>query len=398
MPRAFPVAVLALVVFSAAACAPQKPPTEHEAVRRNIAVQTISPRPIEIRVKLPVTLKAREDIELRAAQAGTILDLPFEEGQIVPQSSVPKAAWIEADEFVKANPGLGLTDDAVLYRNLAHLASVPAFARMDDRALRTNFREAQAQYDAATRGLNRVLSYKDSTEAQIDTARTARVGARANCDRLLHMIEDAYVTNPVRGILNRRLHRSGEYVNNGELLGMVAVLDPMVAVLNVPEDHKEAVKVGADLDITIRSVNDNLGKPVAIKARIRLVDQVAHATTHTFRVEADIANADLKLPAGVFGTTQLLIYSQPAALTVPLTALKLKGERISLFVLADGGKVKEVQDINVGHMTSDWVELLGDKVRQGDRVVVMGAQLLADADLVTVRQDPTATPAKDGRS
>lgn len=389
---------LALVVLAAAACAPQMPQAPHEAVRRNVAVETINPKPVEIRVKLPVTLKAREDIELRAAQAGTILDLPFEEGQTIPQSTIPKAGWVEADEFIMANPGAGLTDDVVLYRNLAHLDAVPAFARIDDRSLRINFREAQAQYDAATRALNRVLSYKDSTEAQVDTARTARVGARANCDRLRRMIEDAYVTNPVKGLLKKRMHRAGEYVNGGELLGTVAVLDPMVAELHVPEDHKEAVKVGADLDITISSINDSLGKPVAVRARIRLVDQVAHATTHTFRVEADIANPDFKLPAGVFGTTQLLIYAQPAALTVPLSALKLRGEKISLFLLAEGGKAREVKDIIIGRMTSEWVELLGDKVRQGDRVVVMGAQLLADGDLVTVRQDPTAAPAKDGRS
>ncbi|MBE7491038.1 MAG: efflux RND transporter periplasmic adaptor subunit [Planctomycetes bacterium] len=379
----------------AAGCAPGLPQAEEGVVKRNVAVKLMQPQPVEIRLKLPVTLRAREIIELRAPVAGTLLELPYEEGARVEASAVPAARWLELDTYLKDNPGLAVTDERVLTRNLAHLNGVRTFALVDDRALRVNFAEAQAQYDAAARTLARVAGYKDSSEQQLDSARTALVAARAQCDRLLRLIADCRVTVPAPGVLLKRLRRVGEYVNGGELVATVAVLDPLVAELHLPEAHRPAVGPGTELDIEIQSVTDALGKPAHVKARVRMVDAVAHAQTHTFRVEADIANADHALPAGVFGTTYLMVYRAENALTVPLSALRLRGESVSLFVV-EGGKAREITGISLGKFSDTWAELLGDKVRPGQQVVVSGTQLIADGDEVVIRQDPTAAPAGQG--
>lgn len=382
----------------AAGC-PKIPEVPQTEVRRNVSVKTVEPKAIEIPVKLPVTLKAREEILLRSAGGGLIVDLPYEEGAQVPASQLPKAGWIEIDNYLKDHTGA--TDDELLGRNLAYLEGMKAFAHIDDRAARINFRDAQSQCDAATRALNRVLSYKDSSEAVIDNARTARAAARANCDRLRKMIEDSYITNPAAGVLKTRSRRLGEYVNGGELLGTVAVLDPLVAEFYVTEGHREAVKAGQTVNIEIQSVSDINGQPVKVPAKIRLVDAVAHAQTHSFRVEADIANPEHKLPAGVFGTLHLVVYQRDNAITAPLSALKLKGDKVSVFVV-ESGKAKEITDVKVGHIADEWVELLGDKLKKGQKLVVTGAQMIADGDLVEIRTDPTealAQPkAKDGRS
>lgn len=379
------------------ACAPKPPEAEGGPVRRNVSVQLMEPKPIAVTVKLPVTLRAREEVELRAAIPGVILSLPYEEGMEVPAGVMPPSEWVEADAFLKANPGLSATDDAVLTRNLRHLDGLAAFAHVDDRAARVNFREAQSTYDAATRTLNRVLSYKDSTEAQVDNARTAQVSARANCDRLRQMIQDAYVASPVKGVLRKRLRRAGEYVNGGELLGVVAVLEPLVAELHLPEHHRHAVSQGSEFDIEIQSVLDAAGKPAHVTARVRQIDVVAHPQTHTFRVEADIANPGRKLPAGVFGTTYLVVYRNAEALTVPLSALRLRGEKVSLFVVQEG-VAREVKDVRIGRTFQDSAELLGDSVKAGQKVVVTGTQLLGDGDPVAVREDPTLKlPAGKGK-
>lgn len=383
-----------------AACAQKPPQAEEGPVRRNVSIQLLEPKPISVTIKLPVTLRAREEIELRAAAPGVILNLPFEEGQDVPASVMPAATWLEADAFLKANPGASATDEATLLRNLAHLEGLSCFAHIDDRAARVNFREAQSQYDAASRALARVLSYKDSTEAQVDNARTAMVAARAHCDRLRQAIQDAYVLAPRAGVLKKRQRRAGEYVNGGELLGIVAVMDPLVAELHLPEAHRHAVGVGSEFEVEVQSVRDALDKPVLVRARVRQIDALAHPQTHTFRIEADIDNPGRKLPAGVFGTTHIVTYRADNALTVPLTALRLRGEQVSLFVVRDG-VAREIKNIRLGRIHSEWAELLGDSVKPGQNIVVSGTQLLGDGDLVVVREDPTARPAaangKDGR-
>jgi RND family efflux transporter MFP subunit len=385
-----------LVPLTLAACAPKPPEIESGPVRRNVAVQTVEAKPVSLDIKIPVLLKAREEIELRAAASGMILELPFEEGDIVPASSVPKATWVDAEDFTKLQPDATATDEVLLQRNLAHLDGLKAFAHIDDRSARINFRDSQSQYDAATRTLNRALSYKESTEAAIDTVRTNRVAARANSDRLLKMIEDPYVTSPAAGVLKQRFRRAGEFVNMGELLGIVSVLDPLVAEFHVPEANRESVKAGTEVDISVPSVTDSNGDPAVVKAIVRLVDAVAHAMTHSFRVEADISNADRRIPAGVFGTMRLVIYRRDAAITVPLAALKLKGETVSMFVLNEGGTVREIKGVRLGRLSSEWAEVLGDSLPPGSQLVVSGAQMLADGDAVVVREDPTA-PGKDGQ-
>jgi membrane fusion protein, multidrug efflux system len=386
------------LLLLAAACAPKPPEIEAGPVRRNVSVETVVAKPVSLDIKIPVLLKAREEVELRATASGMILELPFEEGDVVPASAVPKSTWLDAEDFLKLQPGVTPTDEALLQRNLAHLDGLKTFAHIEDRAARIDFLDAQSRYDAATRTLNRALSYKDSTEAAIDSARTNRTAARASGDRLLHMIEDTYVTSPVSGVLKQRFRRAGEFVNMGELLGIVSVLDPLVAEFHVPEAHLESVKVGGEIDISVPSVADSTGEPVTVKATIRLVDSVAHAMTHSFRVEADIPNAERTLPAGVFGTTRLVIYRSDTAITVPLTALKLKGEAISMFVLKEDGTAREVTNVRLGHIGGEWAEVLGKSLTPGDKLVTTGAQMLADGDLVAVREDPTAEPAgKDGR-
>jgi multidrug efflux pump subunit AcrA (membrane-fusion protein) len=96
----------------------------------------------------------------------------------------------------------------------------------------------------------------------------------------------------------------------------------------------------------------------------------------------------------VFGTIRLLVYQRADALTVPLSALRLRGESVSLFVVADG-KAREIKGVTLGRIHDTWAELLGDSIKPGQKVVVSGTQLIADGDEVVVREDPTAPAAAD---
>lgn len=364
--------------------------------RRSVVTQLAKPELLELKVKLPVLLKPFEEVQLRATAGGTLLALPWEEGALVPASAVPEGSWLDADEFVQQEKTAGRapTEDEIVLRNLRHLAGVKPFARVDDRQLVQSFREAQLQYDAAVRALHRTQRYPDSTEAQIDQARTARDATRAACERLRGLLRDCYVCSPVAGVLTVRERRSGEFVAPGELLGTVVVLDPLVAELHVPEADRHAVRVGDRLTIEFASIKDTAGKPVTREAVVTLLDDVAHPSTHTFRAEAQIANADRGLPAGIFGTTQVVTYRRADALVVPPTALRLRGDRISLFVVQEDGRARELADVKLGRMSPEWVELLEGGPKAGERVVVVGAALLTDGDEVAIQPDPTRSADK----
>lgn len=371
-----------------AACGPETPEDgTGGASARSVVVQLVQPQPLEVQIKLPVLIQPKETLELRASASGKITALTFREGDVVPAGKVPPAGWLDIDEYLSIQPegAAKPTEDQIVLRNLNHLAGFQCFARTDDSQLRQQFREAQANYDQATRDLKRTEDYPQSTGSQLDQARTRRNIARAAVERVRSMIEDTYVCNPMEGVLTERMHQEGEYVNMGELIGEIAVMDRLVAELEIPEAHRQALTLGQKMQVQISSVKDDAGRMVTREAVIVRISSVAHPLTHSFTVELELPNQDLKLPAGVFGTVKVTIYSRPDALIVPLTALRLNGSTKSLFVLpASGGKtVRELEDIELGQFSTKWVEIRGDKLKPGMRVVTFGAQLLGDGDEVS---------------
>ncbi len=384
----FRVLLLALPLV-VAACSPQLPPTSGNGLaRRNVVAKAIVLQPLEVRIKLPVVTRAVEEVELRATVPGNIVHMPYDKGDRVEASSMPPAAWEEAQDYINRRSMIPTEDDIAL-RNLDHLKGVKSFALIDDAALVQTFREAQSMYDQAGRDLNRLREYPDTTGSQLDQARTRRDTARAAALRARSQIENTRICSPVSGVVTERARQKGEYVNPGELIARVAVMDRIRADVEMPEAHYSALNVGDAVDVTLASLRDAAGKSIVRKGIVARKDTQAHPQTHSFTVEIEISNADLSLPAGIFGTVQVTTYKRAEAIMVPLSAIKLNGPKRSLFVLK-GEKVKEITNIQIGQLTMEWAEILGDAIKPGDRVVTAGAQWLGDGDLVTaLEKDPT---------
>jgi RND family efflux transporter MFP subunit len=383
---------LILLPFIVAACGPQLPPEPPTGPAiRNVVATAVELRPLEIKVRLPVVTRPMEEVELRAGSAGKLVWLPHDKGDRVESSKVPASTWLSVEEFEgKAPEGTKRTAEEIALRNLAHLKDVPCFARVDDTALVQTFRETQASYDQAVRDLKRLEDYKETTGSQLDQARTRREMARAAAQRVLAQIEDARVCSPVAGIVTERVRQQGEYVNSGELIARVAVMTTIRADLELPEAHYSALGTGDLVEVTLPAMKDDSGTPVVRQGKVVRKDTLAHPQTHSFTVEIDLDNQDLSLPAGTFGTVHITTYRREKALVVPLSAIKLNGEAKSLFVLK-GNTVREIKDVQIGQLTQEWAEVLGNPFSPGDRVVTTGAQWLSDKDVVNPSEkDPTA--------
>ena len=388
------ILMLSLPLLVAACGAGDNAAPETPQQVRNVVVQVANPQPLNVTIKLPVVIMPREELDLRAAAPGKIVELPYAEGDIVPAGRLPAAEWLEVDEFLARQPegAAKPTVDQIALRNLRHLDGVVCFVRIDSSQLRESFREAQASYDQAVRDLRRTEEYPQSTGAQLDQARTKRNIARAAVGRMLAMIEDTYVFNPIEGVLTDRMRSVGEYANGGETIGHVAVMDKLVAELEIPEAHLQGMRVGAEMNITIGSLKEASGKPMERVGKIARIASVAHPQTHSFTVELEIPNEDMSLPAGVFGTVYVTIYSNPNAMLLPLSAIRLNGEARSIFVTtADTDTVTELKDIKLGRLNLEWIEVTDERLKPGMRVVTFGVHTLNDGDRVSATEtDPYA--------
>lgn len=356
---------------------------------RNVVARIAEPQHLEVSIKLPVVIRPQDEYELRSAVAGSITALPYEEGDTIPAGRIPEATWLEADEFIEAYAGEEEpTAREIQLRNIAHLNNVETFARINDRQLLQSLREAQQNYDQAVRDLRRTEDYPESTGAELDRARTARDMARVAVERTIATLEDAYLCSPARGVLTELVRKQGEYVAAGELVGRLAVMDRLIAELEIPEADRSALATGDKLDIVIGSVREANGDPTTRVGTILRIDQVAHPETHSFTVDIAIPNEDFSLPAGVFGTTRVVIYSRPDALVVPISAINLNGDEKSVFIVNEDNTVTEMTDLDLGRITHEWAEIR-NRGLQGKRVVTFGAQNLSGGDRINwTDEDP----------
>jgi RND family efflux transporter MFP subunit len=379
--------LLSLAVVLAACGAPPPPEAPDGGARRKVVAAIVQPKPLEVKVRFPVVTRPFEEVELRAAGTGKLVYLANELGDVIEAQKLPAAVWHDpAPEGTEPEPG---TDP--LLRNIGHLNGLKSFARIDDNQLIQTLRENQASYDQALRDLERLKGYKETTRSQLDNAQTRLASALATTQRTVAMIEDTYVTSPVRGDLMLKPRREGEYVTAGELLGKVVVLDRILADFELPEAQYSAVKEGDELLIVFGAMSDGKGGDLTRNGKVRRKDRVAHGQTHSFTVELLIDNTDGLVPAGIFGTVNVVSYSNAEAMVVPLSAVKLNGDQKSLFIVDEGaGKATEIADVVVGQMSLDYAEILDKRLKPGTRVVTFGAQWLSDgSEIEWTEEDPS---------
>jgi RND family efflux transporter MFP subunit len=344
-----------LAALALAACS--KPPAaEPPVVTHNITAMTVKAERFFVEIKLPCLTRPREVIELRAAASGFLSELPYRENDNVPASELPQ--------------------------QVKKLEDLKPVARIDDSELQTMLKDRELRLESARRALKRVLDYADSTKEQVDAAQTGFDAANTAYQAALQAIRNTWIVSPMAGVLTARPRQRGEFVNHGELIGIVSVLNPLVVTVDIPEMHRERVRPGDELAITFAALNN-----LARRARVRVVDLVAHAQTHTFRCEMELENADHKLPAGIFGTLMLTIYDNPRALVVPLDAVKLEGQKKYVMVVGADSKAAK-REVEIGRYTQNQAEIVKG-LNEGERIAVLGARLLNDGDQVVIRPDPT---------
>jgi multidrug efflux pump subunit AcrA (membrane-fusion protein) len=120
------------------------------------------------------------------------------------------------------------------------------------------------------------------------------------------------------------------------------------------------------------------------------------ARTHTLRTEVHVSNPDGALLPGTPANVRLQLVDSTPSLLVPSSSLIMSptGASIARLVSSDGREVVRFVPVHVGRMFGDEVELLGDAVRAGDRLVADPPDDLQDGMVVAARpyEEPTPLP------
>jgi membrane fusion protein (multidrug efflux system) len=323
------------------------------------------------------TLEAVGEADVVAKTTGIVLQLSVEEGMHVEKGQV-----------------LAMLDDDTARNKLAQATAT--------------LKKAEASYDKAEKGFALKITPKadyDSTKYDLEAQRAIVAGAR---------IEVAYtrIVAPIAGVISRRSIKLGNLVKTNDTMFHIVDLDPLQAVLNVPERNLDTLKAGQPVRMKV----DALGGK-AFDGTIARIAPVVDAASGTFRATCEFRDTTQTLKPGMFGRIEVAYDQHHDALIVPRNAIVEEDGESSVFVIepappktvkpetpkgkngeavaAEPAKprpaafVAKRRIVQTGYSDGDRIEVR-DGLKQGERVITIGRNAVREGTEVQVIDDEPA--------
>ena len=187
--------------------------------------------------------------------------------------------------------------------------------------------QRQLEYDASMD-----LSSKGyQAESQLAGALTLLKTAEAQLVRIDLDIEHTKILSPIDGVFSERVVEVGDFVDVGEVVGILLELDPLIITGEVTEREIKRISVG-------QIGHGTLATGDVVQGIIRFISSASDPESRTFTVEIEVSNPESRLPAGV--TTEILVPGETISAHLVSPAL------LSLNDAGDLGiKIVDVHDI-----------------------------------------------------
>jgi membrane fusion protein (multidrug efflux system) len=354
-----------------------------------VEVATASLNPVNASYNATATLVADREAQVASKTSGVLVKLLVEEGQTVREGQL-----------------LAELDDS---------SAIASVAQSD-----AQMHKADATFAYAQQSIQKQLISKreyDQANFDMQTQRAALTTAK---------LQLAYtkITAPVSGVIAERSVKVGNLVQVNQNLFHIVNMDPLQAVLNVPERQLGILKSGQAVQLEADALP---GKKFA--GNILRIAPVVDPASGTFRVTCEFHDKTATLKPGMFGRIDIVYDHRDEALTIPRSALIEEDGETAVFVVdsapvktpaADADKAKPAAKDGAGKDAKDSKAIVaavpgfvahrklvkigysdGDKVEirsgldAGTRVITVGRNAVRDGTAVQVL-DTTMVAAKAG--
>jgi RND family efflux transporter MFP subunit len=272
--------------------------------------------------------------------------------------------------------------EAQLAEARAGLAQADAdFARVE--ALWQQESITKPAYDGSKAKLDVARAKVDAAQAAVAAARQRSTSAAAQLQEARIALGDTELRAPFTGTLLERRVDVGTLVAAGIPAFVVADLHVVKVRFSIPDTALRDFRVGQLLPLTVDAFGDE-----RFEGRVLSLAAAADPKSRSFEINVAVANPDLKLRSGMIASIQVAESGTGhRQLLIPLDALvhDPTTDRYLVYTVEerDGKTVAEAISIRPGPMAGNHVSIL-DGLREGQRIVAAGANLLRPGDVVKV--------------
>ncbi len=215
-----------------------------------------------------------------------------------------------------------------------------------------------------------------STQQRVDQARLDWLNRRSQLLDAGTAREGALAIAPLDGVVTARHVQPLDEIAPGTVVFRVADLSRMRIAVGVPESDIAGVRELRTAEVRFSSFPDRIwsGTPLSF-ARTRSDRGL------TFEAEIEIENGDGALLSGQTAQVRLALREWPDAIVIPTSAVMIRGNEFSVFVIEDG--VARRRTVQLGPSDEE-VSVVTAGLRDGDRIVSEGMNRLTDGVAVSV--------------
>jgi membrane fusion protein (multidrug efflux system) len=342
--------ILSVLAVAATGCARHEKPGAAEPARgpaRDVSTAEVVRTGGVGEVAVPAAVQARRRATLSARMPASVTELPYREGQAVPQGAV--------------------------------------VVRLDDTALRAAAAAAEAAVRAAESDLARtraLLEKGAATPRELEQMTAAASGARAQLTGARDNLAYAVLRAPFPGRVAARRVNLGDVANPGMPLIEIEGEGGLELKATVESSLVTTLRPGARL----KAVVD--GQSAPLSATVTAISPSGDPTTHRFELKADLPPAR-GLRAGLFARLLIPGGAGEGRLSIPADALFERGGLVGVFVVEQGRA--SLRWVAAGARDGDMVEVRAG-LEPGEKVVRQPSGLADGAPVRVVDAAGAAAP------
>jgi membrane fusion protein (multidrug efflux system) len=186
----------------------------------------------------------------------------------------------------------------------------------------------------------------------------------------------ASIRTPIAGVVSERLIKVGNMVLPNQEVFHVAGLDPLIAVLHVPERQLGKIRIGLKALLSV-----DAGAKEPFTGRIERISPVIDPSTGTVKVTVEVRDPSRRLRPGMFARVQIIYDVHEAVVKAPKDAIISEDRENAVFVVRDSIAYRRL--VETGYTNTTHVEIVAG-LKPGDTVVTTGKASLKDSSKVQI--------------
>lgn len=190
--------------------------------------------------------------------------------------------------------------------------------------------------------------------------------------------ENTLLVSPINGVVTARNYDNGD-LYSGQPVLVVQSINPVKLTVNVSEQYFSKINKGDEVKIELDAYPGE-----EFTAKVSLIYPTIDAMTHTFPVELNYKNTDLKLRPGMFARATMNLGVENHVVVPDISIVKRAGSGDRYVYVYENGKVSFCK-VELGQRLGDRYELVSG-VPNGAQVVVSGQSKLADGRSVEIEK------------